>query len=89
MENIESSVDYQNVPSTSKFLSMTHENDLFNKSNEDLTCLNKSRENNLFLSVSSSRESDISDGSFSENSVDCLNEESLSHGSSDSSTTGL
>jgi len=99
LEKRESSIDFLNVPSTSKSLSMISEDDISNKPKKDLKNINspllfspksnKSGENDLFSCVSSSRKSDLSDEAFSENSLDFSTEKSSSHDNSDSSTTGL
>lgn len=99
LEKRESNIDFLNVPSTSKSLTMTSEDELSNKPNKDLKKINdpllflpksnKSGENDLFSRVSSSRKSDLSDESFSENSFDFSTEKDLSCDNSDSSTTGL
>lgn len=89
LDKKESSVDFLNVPSTSKSLPFFVEDKLSSKSDEKQHTINKSlyfvpkydksEECDLFSNSSPSIESDISNGALSENSLDFSSEESLSN----------
>jgi len=80
LENKEPSISFQDIPSTSKSISPFKEKNSSNKmSNENQQDINKSlyfmsksnkTGDDVFYNTSPSIESDISNGSFSENSVD-------------------
>lgn len=89
LDKKESTIDLLNVPSTSKSLPFIVDNTFSNKSDEKQHAISKSlyfvskndksEECNLFSNSSPSIESDISNGSLSENSLDFSSEESLSN----------
>lgn len=91
LENKDPIINHQDIPSTSKSSSfLGNENNVSNKKNNIVDQQNinesiyfasesmKTQEFNMFSNVSSSIESDNSNGSFSENSVNFSPEESLS-----------
>jgi len=81
LENTNPSINYHDIPSTSKSF-LEKEDNVSNKNiHESIYFVSKpteTQESNIFSNVSSSIESDNSNGSLSENSVNFSPEESLS-----------